>query len=391
LQTPLQLHVADSFQSKMGLSRAVLFVAAPVAVLGHGHITLPPGRNGGNFAEAGKCLKKGLSDTCSWFTQPTTIPGEPTLPDVARTFNLGVSSGPRDWSAKMPWRAPGSAPVLGSGCGVGGGNKVALPNGGTQGALHRLNGKDGVELDPIGNPAKWSRGSAQDVAWAINANHGGGYSYRLCKLGGNGSVTEECFQRTPLAFASDKHTLQYPDTLYNNITYTFAPVEIPMVKVSEGTVPEGSEWARVPIPACNVCNQADCGAPVEPNMTDMFTPTVNGKPYPGVKQWAGGEVWYEQQLCGATCAGGMFPGACPPDLTQFPEPASGTAGYTHTRADIASLDFKEDGITDGFLFNIVDKVAVPQDLEPGSYLLSWRWDCEQSGQIWQNCADVTIV
>ena len=36
-------------------------------------------------------------------------------------------------------------------------------------------------------------------------------------------------------------------------------------------------------------------------------------------------------------------------------------------------------------------MEVPADLEPGAYVLSWRWDCEQSAQVWQNCADVEIV
>ena len=66
--------------------------------------------------------------------------------------------------------------------------------------------------------------------------------------------------------------------------------------------------------------------------------------------------------------------------------------------------------------NIVDKVQVPATIEPGDYLISWRWvrvqhfsacpshgclgadgaccaaqDCEQTNQIWQNCGDVTVV
>jgi len=32
---------------------------------------------------------------------------------------------------------------------------------------------------------------------------------------------------------------------------------------------------------------------------------------------------------------------------------------------------------------VVDEVVVPDGLEPGDYLLSWRWDCEQTTQIWQ--------
>ena len=42
----------------------------------------------------------------------------------------GISSGPGDWTRSMPWRSPGDAPVLGSGCGVAGGGLVFNNNGG---------------------------------------------------------------------------------------------------------------------------------------------------------------------------------------------------------------------------------------------------------------------
>ena len=47
------------------------------------------------------------------------------------------------------------------------------------------------------------RGSTQEVAWLMDANHGGGYSYRLCKIPpeGRSGLTEECFQEGHLAFA----------------------------------------------------------------------------------------------------------------------------------------------------------------------------------------------
>jgi hypothetical protein len=41
--------------------------------------------------------------------------------------------------------------------------------------------------------------------------------------------------------------------------------------------------------------------------------------------------------------------------------------------------------------NIVDHVQIPANIDPGEYLLSWSWDSEQTNQIWQNCADVTIA
>jgi len=39
---------------------------------------------------------------------------------------------------------------------------------------------------------------------------------------------------------------------------------------------------------------------------------------------------------------------------------------------------------------VVDAVRVPASLAAGAYVVQWRWDCEESSQIWTNCADVTV-
>ena len=39
---------------------------------------------------------------------------------------------------------------------------------------------------------------------------------------------------------------------------------------------------------------------------------------------------------------------------------------------------------------IKDKVKVP-DVEAGTYVVSWRWDCEASPQVWSGCANVELV
>jgi len=38
-----------------------------------------------------------------------------------------------------------------------------------------------------------------------------------------------------------------------------------------------------------------------------------------------------------------------------------------------------------------DLVAVPENLELGEYLLSWRWDTERVAQVWASCAKIQIV
>jgi hypothetical protein len=40
---------------------------------------------------------------------------------------------------------------------------------------------------------------------------------------------------------------------------------------------------------------------------------------------------------------------------------------------------------------IVDQVTIPNGLAPGAYVLGFRWDCEETSQVWASCADVTLV
>lgn len=42
------------------------------------------------------------------------------------------------------------------------------------------------------------------------------------------------------------------------------------------------------------------------------------------------------------------------------------------------------------LVEMVDNVRIPRGIKPGKYVLGWRWDCEESTQVWTSCSDVTI-
>ena len=48
------------------------------------------------------------------------------------------------------------------------------------------------------------------------------------------------------------------------------------------------------------------------------------------------------------------------------------------------------GIGDLYTLEIVDMLRIPKDTPAGDYVLGWRWDCEQSTQVWSSCSDVTI-
>jgi len=322
-----------------------------------------------------------------WFSQPTVIPGEPALNDPAhRTYNVKVAEGPHDWTRKMPWRAPGTAPVLGSGCGLAGGNSLPIPNGGK--VQPEQQGLDGLKL-PETKPTVWKKGDDVEVAWAITANHGGGYSWRLCKK--SDIVTEECFQQNVLRFSGHVSWLQYSDIIPNREGFISLPrFALPLVVVSEGTFPKGSQWARNPIPSCLYSDQTKCGTRL-PNLTAWFQPHQGGSE--DQSWWVGGEEWWKQEQCAQDCSGFSMM-TCPPGMTQFEEPLPGISSYLGTlMVDEHVHPPQKPGSVgiEGLPYSIVDKVAIPSDIEAGDYLLSWRWDAEQSPQIWQNCADVRIV
>jgi len=326
--------------------RATLAVASVSSVAGHGHLTLPPStRMGGSLSLGGSCT----NGACFWFSNNVETTKE-TLPVEARSVTNGGSP---DVFGTSPWRAPGRAPVYGSGCGVAGGGPLRYANGGNapKGVAQGFDGKDMPEMEP----SVWQLGSTVDVAWAIAANHGGGYYYRLCKK--SEGISEECFQRTPLKFAGNTSFIVNPDS---------STFEFPMTKVTQGTWPAGSEWARSPIPGCKICENAleHCGAPLAPVPSNESGGGNN-------------DPWNTQVDCYGACCGSASSkahGVCPAG-TEFYPAVSGHSGFGKNVPD----------------WSIMDKVVIPSDLEEGEYLLSWRWDCEESTQVWQNCADIRLT
>ena len=106
--------------------------------------------------------------------------------------------------------------------------------------------------------------------------------------------------------------------------------------MTEGTTPPGSEWSRNPIPTCGGNNSMGAGEPCD---TPQFPPPTG---------------------CNETCWG-YQPSATDPATRTVEMPA------------------------------IVDKLLIPKDLAPGKYVISLRWDCEQTPQIWSSCGDVVIL
>ena len=49
------------------------------------------------------------------------------------------------------------------------------------------------------------------------------------------------------------------------------------------------------------------------------------------------------------------------------------------------------GMWGPYNLEIVDKVQLPETLPAGEYVLGFRYDCEESNQIWASCSDVTVT
>jgi hypothetical protein len=250
---------------------------------------------------------------------PQKSTAKPTICDSKhRTININATCGGEDdWYFYSPWRAPGAAPVMDS-CGVAGGHQ---PPQGSFGGIyvnttHAHIGDYGTKVLPkTPTGTSWKAGETVEVSWTIEANHAGGYLYRLAPA--DGPLTEEEFQKMPLEFVGQQG-LRWgggPSNGGSEHFYNGTYVDV-------GTVPAGSKWSLNPIP------RYDHGAAQEKPCVETAT---------------------------ARCSG------------------------------------MQDGSNAQPNFEIVDRIAIPAGLTPGDYVLGWRWDCEESNQIWQSCSDVTIT
>merc|ERR1712232_37530 len=125
---------------------------------------------------------------------------------------------------------------------------------------------------------------------------------------------------------------------------------------SEGSKPQGAKWARNPIVPCSQFGGGLYGKCVEP----AYEP-----PLP----WLFG---YGTAGCLSVNRPGIHPVGPLPVINC-------------TAQDAEAVEEKFGTL------NIVDLVYVPADLRPGDYVLSMRFDSEQTPQVWNQCADITIT
>lgn len=247
-----------------------------------------------------------------------------------------------DFTKYNPWRAPGKAPVVDS-CGVASGlanpsSYATTPHGYSAAAK-------GSEVLPEQAPTYWKAGGTAEVGWGLSAQHGGGYSYRLCPKGS--TMNEDCFQSNVLTFASQNSTLHWddgsrPDQKITTTTYVGAA---------------GDQWRRQPIPGCACDGGLGCG----------------GKEF--LKSEVGGCTGSASVRSAPYSKTGPTTSQCPRG-TMFDNnlPSSVTQGFLVGGANT---------------FSVMDEVNVPS--KAGEYMLSWRWDCEETDQVWNSCADIVIT
>jgi len=256
-----------------------------------------------------------------------------------RTANTEAECGSADdYYFYSPWRAPGAAPVIDS-CGSAGGRYPGQSIGGAgaqyQNTSLATEGDAGSQLPAMNAQAVWKAGANYEVGWTVAANHGGGYAYRLAPA--NAPLTEETFRKIPLDFVGPS-TLRWDGNKSTDLKFD---TKLKGWETSVGTMPAGSTWRKNPIPS---------------GLWQREGPTFE-------------PVCQESQ-------------ACIDGYAQFPHLAPmGTckcSGYSNQGPLLPNLE-------------VVDSVVIPASLSPGKYVLQWRWDCEESDQIWASCSDVTVT
>jgi hypothetical protein len=259
-----------------------------------------------------------------------------------RTCNTQAECGsPEDFYYYSPWRAPGAAPVIDA-CGTAGGRFPGQSIGGAgaqyQNTSRAHEGMLGRDLPPMGSQATWKAGSAVEVGWTVMANHGGGYAYRLAPA--DAPLTEETFRKMALDFVGNS-ILRWGGDKSTQIEFNSTERGW---ETNQGTVPSGSTWRKNPIPSGLWEREGPQFEPVCNESSECIEGFSKSKGYSGLAP---------QGTC--KCSGFSNGGPLLPNL------------------------------------EIVDAVKIPAHLQPGKYVLQWRWDCEESDQIWSSCSDVTIT
>ena len=236
--------------------------------------------------------------------------------------------------------------------------------------------------------------------------------FPVCRL-----APAECYQQTPLKFATPETEIRYQDG-------SKAPFNVTSPTTDIGTWPKGSQWRKNPVPMCNCDIGLGCGHKDESELSEtvkaerrmaMFHDAVAGKTCTAVTKdkcgtdyddscmKCGSGATYDCEQCCPSCTPvtktisgqsytwcqcgkGPAPGPSPkPGHNNMFEPYAHTHFRPGQRNELCPTGVQFPTLWDGgagagtptgafgtFTFTMVDRLQVP-DVPPGEYSVSWRW------------------
>ena len=249
-----------------------------------------------------------------------------------RTVNTGAECGAEDdYYYYSPWRAPGSAGVFDS-CGLAGGHTGDCPDDDPANCFggHYVATKHAMQGDAGSQLAPRTTSTTWTAGEAVEV------AFNMMANHGGGYQYRLCPADEALTEACFFRT---PLEFVGQSSFRWDAKEgqgglrtwFDGDYVSTGTLPAGSTWAKNPLPRNDVGNT---GPGFAPKCDEVEGCDVYSK---------------DKQDC--RCSGMWGP----------------------------------------YNVEVVDRVRIPASLPPGDYVLGWRWDCEESNQIWASCSDVTVV
>jgi hypothetical protein len=249
-----------------------------------------------------------------------------------RTVNTGAECGSaQDYYYYSPWRAPGSSGVFDS-CGLAGGHTGDCPKDDPSACFggHYVTTRHAKQGDP------GSRLAPRPTSTTWVAGESVDVAFTMMANHGGGYQYRLCPAGEPL---TEECFFRRPLEFSGRSSFRWDAsngqggrrVYFDGDYVSTGTLPAGSTWAKNPLPRNDVHNTLAGFAPKceERQECDVYS--------------------RDKQNC--LCSGMWGP----------------------------------------YNVEVVDQVLLPADLPAGDYVLGWRWDCEESNQIWASCSDVTVV
>ena len=379
-------------------------------------------------------------------------PANPTLLASERTWNVKAASPEGDWNKYMPWRAPGTAVPIDA-CGIASGfstsAKVQYPHTFAE-SSNVKQGDKGSEL-PLGKITEWEAGATVTASWTLIVNHGGGYQYRVCPTGTNMKVDNACFDSNPLKFAGKEQTVHFQSK--GSKPVTLSAVDVSKGVKPEGSAWRRLPIPACACDLGSGCGKNYSKSSGKDNKTvSDFVPYGQSASAPShgscttglqfsashlAKDWPEGYGYYVSQLGKAEgdakgCAGITSEEACGKldGCTWYGPKSTCYAPSSKTKRRILDEKLNNDkcltyksketcGTVDGcawyasknvcysdgadakdFSGNeavvygdakwwITDSLVAPTEI--GSYVLQWRWDNEQTPQVWTTCADIKVV